>query len=629
MTLNATTSTSESSSESSSESTSTLVPNSIDLPLTIVQWLERYERNGVSPRTLLTQWLAIDRTGDVAWIYRASLEDLKPQLDYLEGHSPQDLPLFGVPFVVKDNIDVKGWPTTAACPAFAYTAQSHAAVVQALQAAGAVCVGKTNMDQFATGLVGTRSPFGAVPNSFNPEYVSGGSSSGSAVLVARGVVPFSLGTDTAGSGRVPAGLNNIVGFKPSPGSVPMAGVVPACRSLDVVSIFALTALDASRVMSCMKSAGDEPLFQPYTAQVGWFPQPQGHMRVGIPKTSYCDPSLGFDQSHAQSLEHAKALGFELVEVDMGLFFEAAALLYDGAFVAERFAAIEPMVKLHAQQMDPVVRQVIEGAQKYSAVDAFKARYRVEEIRQEIQGVWQNLDALMVPTVVTCPSMKAVALDPIGKNSELGRFTNFVNFLGQAAVACPSGIASSGLPFGVTFIAPNGYDRALLELAHLWERNWVHTLGSTGSPVSNSEGTLSLAAPQPHSAPTLLLAVVGAHLSGMPLNGQLIERGARLVSTTRTSANYQLYELAATSPRKPGLFRAQEGGVNIELEVYEMALSQLGSFLTLIPAPLGLGQVELESGQWVHGFICEGVAQSSAKNISEHGGWRHYLSSLDA
>jgi allophanate hydrolase len=226
-------------------------------------------------------------------------------------------------------------------------------------------------------------------------------------------------------------------------------------------------------------------------------------------------------------------------------------------------------------------------------------------------------------------MKAVALDPIGKNSELGRFTNFVNFLGQAAVACPSGITSSGLPFGVTFIAPNGYDRALLELAHLWERDWAHTLGSTGRTVSSAEVILSVAAPQPHSAPTLLLAVVGAHLSGMPLNGQLIERGARLVSTTRTSAHYQLYELAATSPRKPGLFRTQEGGVNIELEVYEMALSQLGSFLTLIPAPLGLGQVELESGQWVHGFICEAVAQSSAKNISEHGGWRHYLSSLHA
>lgn len=594
------------------------------LPITISDWLERYETHPESPRALLKRWRLAQDPQDVAWIYLASVEDLELQLAYLEGYSPKDLPLYGVPFVVKDNIDVAHWPTTAACPSFAYTPESHAQVVQLLQRAGAICVGKSNMDQFATGLVGTRSPFGAVPNSFKPEYVSGGSSSGSAVLVARGIVPFSLGTDTAGSGRVPAGLNNIVGFKPSPGSVPMRGVVPACRSLDVVSIFALNAQDAGRVMSCMQNDGSEPLFQPYEAQLGWFKKTQGVLRLGVPTESFCDASLGFDQSYAKSLEHAKRLGYELVQVDMALLFEVAALLYEGPFVAERYAAIESMMKEQSHLMDPVVKQVIEGAQRYTSVDAFKARYRIEEIRQEIKSLWGRVDALMVPTVVTCPTLAAVAKDPIRKNAELGRFTNFVNFLGQAAVACPSTISESGLPFGVTFIAPNGYDCALLDLAHEWEQDLPITLGSMGLPRMKESNSST---PRAHSSSTVRLAVVGAHLSGMPLHAQLLERSARLLAKTRTSANYQLYELANTLPKKPGLFRVNSGGVNIEVEVYEMALTQLGSFLTLIPSPLGLGQVELESGEWVHGFICEAIALQSAKNISDHGGWRAYLASL--
>lgn len=597
-----------------------------EFPLGIEAWLQAYREQGETPRTLISKWLQAHSKPDVAWITRLGMDQLQEQLNYLEQSNPHELPLYGVPFVVKDNIDLAKVPTSAACPSFAYIPTQSARVVQNLLQAGAICLGKSNLDQFATGLVGARSPYGAVPNTFVSEFVSGGSSSGSAVLVAKGAVPFSLGTDTAGSGRVPAGLNNVVGLKPTPGSLPMQGVVPACQSLDVVSIFALTVGDASKVMKVMEGATDEPKYQNYTLCTSWLGRTHQPIRLGVPLKSGCDKALGFEQSFELALDRASALGFELVRVDMSLLNDAAELLYNGPWVAERYASVESFIKTHADDFDPAVRTVIEGAKAYSASDAFKARYKLEEIRLKVDLLWQSMDALMVPTVATVPTFEALQRDPIGENSKLGQYTNFVNLLGQCAIAAPCSISKSGLPFGVTFIAPGGKDAALIGLVQNWELGLDLPLGCHLKSRVHSK----MSAPMDHlpqSAPSTKLAVVGAHLSGMPLNVQLIERGCRLVGKFQTAPHYQLVDLANTYPKKPGLFRVNNGGVSIELEVYEIPLAELGSFVNLIPHPLGLGKVELLGGEWVSGFICEPIAHEGASDISVFGGWKNYLAAL--
>ncbi len=598
-----------------------------EFPIGIQAWLDAYRDRGETPRALISRWLEAHSISDVAWITRLDLDQLDGQLKYLELHSPQDLPLYGVPFVAKDNIDLALVPTTAACPSYAYIPSQSASVVQNLLQAGAICVGKANLDQFATGLVGARSPYGAVPNTFRPEFVSGGSSSGSAVLVAKGVVPFSLGTDTAGSGRVPAGLNNLVGFKPSPGSVPMQGVVPACKSLDVVSIFALTSSDASRIMRVIEGAQHEPKYQTFTLGSSWLGRTNAPIRLGVPMEPGCDQSLGFDLCYERALERAACMGFELVRVDMSLMYEAADLLYYGPWVAERYASVESFLESNPLDFNPVVRKVIESAKQYSASDAFKARYKLEEIRLKVDSLWQSIDALMVPTVATAPTLLALEKDPILENSKLGQYTNFVNLLGQCAIAVPSFMSVSGLPFGVTFIAPGGKDAALIDLAKTWEKGLDLPLGRHLSGRVQLELSETVQNHMPQSAPSVKLAVVGAHLSGMPLNVQLLDRGCRLIGETQTAPAYRLVDLDNTTPKKPGLFRVDEGGVSITVEVYEMPLAQLGSFLALIPHPLGLGKVELLSGEWVSGFICEPIGEVGARDISEFGGWKKYLATL--
>jgi len=593
----------------------------------IQAWLEAYRNQGEKPRAFLSKWLEAHSEPDVAWITRLGLDQLDGQLKYLEQHSPHDLPLYGVPFVIKDNIDLAQVPTTAACPSFAYTPVQSARVVQNLLQAGAICVGKANLDQFATGLVGARSPYGVVTNTFMPEFVSGGSSSGSAVLVAKGIVPFSLGTDTAGSGRVPAGLNNLVGLKPSPGSIPMQGVVPACKSLDVVSIFALTSSDASLVMRLMEGAQHEPKYQTFTLGSSWLGRSNAPIRLGVPMEPGCDSELGFDLCYERALERAALMGFELVRVDMKLLFSAAELLYNGPWVAERYASVEAFLKSQPVDFNPVVRKVIESAKLYSASDAFKARYKLEEIRLEVDDLWQSIDALMVPTVATAPTFMALEKDPIGENSKLGQYTNFVNLLGQCAIAVPSSISRSGLPFGVTFIAPGGKDASLIGLAQTWEKGLDLPLGCHLPGRSQLELVGVVQNHMPQSAPSVKLAVVGAHLTGMPLNAQLVERGSRLIGEFHTAPAYKLVDLANTMPKKPGLFRVGEGGVSIALEVYEIPLTQLGSFLTLVPHPLGLGKIELLNGEWVSGFICEPIAELGARDISEFGSWKKYLATL--
>jgi len=590
-----------------------------DHPLTLADWRAAYARPGASPRTLLAPLLARRSAGDPAWIHHCSDAFLDAQFTRLEAAAPAGLPLYGVPFAVKDNIDVAGLPTTAACPAFAYTPERHATVVQRLLDAGAVLVGKTNLDQFATGLVGTRSPYGEVPNSFDPAYVSGGSSSGSASVVARGLVAFALGTDTAGSGRVPAGFNNLVGLKPTPGSVPMAGVLPACRTLDVVSVLALTVADAAQVMAVVEGAADEVRFQQAAPRPAWFGDGRT-LRVGVPARPACDPAVGYAGAFGEALDQLRALGIEPVPIDMEPFDEVARLLYDGPWVAERRAVVQALMARQPEAMDPVVRQVIAAAERHDATAAFIGRYRLETLRQRLAPLWRGIDLLFLPTSPTCPTRAAVAAEPIRRNAELGRFTNFVNLLGLAALALPSGFTPAGLPFGITLVAPGGSDAALVELGARWESARALPLGARLRAANAADVALQR---RPAAQPTLALAVVGAHLEGMPLHGQLRERGCRLVQRTRTAPAYRLFALPATQPPKPGLARvgADEQGHAIEVEVYEMPLDQVGSFLALIPPPLGLGSVQLADGCRVHGFICEPAALADAVDISAWGGWR--------
>jgi len=566
------------------------------------------------------------RGGDPAWITVASEEQLEAQLAQLAGLDPAACPLYGVPFAVKDNIDVSGWTTTAACPEFAYVASQTATVVTALMRAGAVLLGKTNLDQFATGLVGTRSPFGAVPNTFSPEHVSGGSSSGSASAVARGLVAFALGTDTAGSGRVPAGFNNLIGLKPTPGAVSTAGVVPACRTLDCVSLLALTAADAAAVYAVMAEAAapqaDEPRFQRPPSPRFAFP---AQLRVGLPDEAFFT-SPAYRALFEQAASHLDTLGWFRDRFDLAPFSAVATLLYQGPWTAERYAVAGACIERGGAGIDPTVARVIGAGRGYSAVDAFNALYRVRELEAQTRSVWSLFDVLMVPTAPGLPTLAELAAEPVARNSELGTYTNFVNLLGLSAVALPFGFTPEGLPFGVTFIAPGGCDWALAELAAQWQRALKLPLGAKLRAPAATDALITTTPPG-----TLPLAVVGAHLSGMPLHHQLVERGARLRQITTTTASYRLYALPGTQPAKPGLVRAAGAvtqGAAIAVEVYDMPMDTLGSFLAGIPAPLGLGRIELADGRWVNGFICEPCALEGAEDISAWGGWREYLRGRD-
>jgi len=619
-----------------------------DLPLTIQAWLHAYA-GGADPRLLLAGCLARARrdSPESVWIHLASDAELESQLQALEVMARQHPdrhallekhPLFGVPYAVKDNIDIEGVATTDACAAYSRSAAKSAGVVKRLQAAGAVWLGKTNLDQFATGLVGTRSPYGKPASVFSPGHISGGSSSGSAVAVAAGLVPFALGTDTAGSGRVPAGYNQVVGLKPTPGRVGASGVVPACRSLDCVSVFALSAADAAHVLSLAEGPDEDDVysaFAPGPAVLSSGVSPPGALRIGVPAaprfTSF-DGVTDFAPAWTQALERARELGHQLVPLDFTPLHRIAELLYTGPWVAERYCVIEDLLTSNPEALDPSVRAIIGSATRYSAADAFKGQYTLQALRREAQALWSQADVLLVPTAPGHPRFSDVAAEPLLINATLGLYTNFVNLLGWCALALPSGSASLGarLPFGVTFIAPPRHDAALAALGRTWQEQTDLPLGITGARLSDAALQPALAQPlrSPASRPTLALAVVGAHLSGMPLNGQLRERGAQLALATTTSDCYRLFALPNTAPPKPGLMRCAEGeGRAIEVEVWDVPLEHVGSFLALVPPPLGLGSLELAGGRWVHGFICEGHALAGARDISAHGGWRAYMRSL--
>lgn len=528
------------------------------------------------------------------------------------------MPLLGVPFAVKDNIDTAGIETTCGCADFAYNPCHSATVVAKLEAAGAILIGKTNLDQFATGLVGTRSPYGEVRNPFNPDYVSGGSSSGSAAAVALGLVPFALGTDTAGSGRVPAGFCNLVGIKPTPGLVSTHGVFPACRSLDCVSVFSHTVADGWRVLSLLSGVDARDA---YSRRIEALPPLVRKVRFGVPAPLEFLGDTQAEQAFAAALGALKKQPeFEFVDIPMAPFAEVARLLYEGPWVAERRLALGEFFVDHGNRIDPVVREIIGQAQGKTALDAFDAMYRLEAGKRMAEGVFEKIDVLLVPTSPTIHTRAAIATAPIPRNSDFGYYTNFVNLLGMCALAMPGPFRRDGLPAGVTLIAPGGGDHRIAELARRLEPALHGRLGLGIVPPPRKASPLE---PLPNSDPTVRIAVVGAHLSGMPLNWQLVERQGRLICATRTAPVYRLFALPESTPPKPGLIRVRDGGSTIELELWEMPLAQYGSFVAGIPAPLGIGTLELEDGSTVQGFLCEAAATEGAEDITQYGGWRAY------
>ena len=555
----------------------------------IATLLAAYSDGSSTPRSVIRELLPqLDRDPAV-WISRFADNELLARAEDLE-RTPQ-LPLYGIPFAVKDNIDVAGLPTTAACPDFSYTPTESAPVVQLLLDAGAICIGKTNLDQFATGLVGIRSPHGVPKNPYGADFIPGGSSAGSAVAVAGGLVAFSLGTDTAGSGRVPAAFNNLFGWKPTRGLLSTRGVVPACRTLDCVSVFANSAADVQSVLRVVSVFDKDDSFARNTPLHPCRPV----WRVGIPRPDQLEffGDAGYADLWMEAVDGIHGRGLTVIEVDFSPFLEAARLLYEGPWVAERYLATKELLDRRPEAFHPVTRTIIENGRLGSAADGFAAQYRLAELRRQSEAVWESVDVLCTPTAGTIYKISEVEADPVRLNSRLGYYTNFLNLLDLSGLAVPAGFRADGLPFGITFIARAFEDASLLSLA-----------GAT-----------------PDETGTMQIAVCGAHMTGLPLNGQLTSRRGELFSTARTAPVYRMFAL---DEKRPGLVRVPEGGASLELEVWRIPESEAGSFLAGIPSPLGLGRVLLADGTSVCGFLCEQIATAGKPDITEHGGWRYWL-----
>ncbi|MCG7907479.1 MAG: allophanate hydrolase [Candidatus Thiodiazotropha taylori] len=557
------------------------------------------------------------------WIHLLSEAEQAHYLDRLQQLDLARFPLWGIPFAIKDNIDLNEIPTTAACIEFAYTPTASATVVERLIAAGAIPVGKTNLDQFATGLNGTRSPWGACRNAFEPDYISGGSSSGSAVSVALGLASFSLGTDTAGSGRVPACFNNLIGLKPSRGLLSTKGLVPACRSLDCITVFTCDSDDANLVLSVAEAydADDEySRNNPFQNQQRQYGERQGPLKIGV----IPDQQLNFfgDQAYQQAyrdtLKQLETDGIEFVEIDYQPFAEAARLLYEGPWVAERYLATQPLIDDNPQALYPVVREIIEPGKSLQASSLFKAQYRLSGLKAVCDRQLAAVDCLLTPTAGTCFTIEQMLEEPILRNSQLGYYTNFMNLLDLASVAVPTQMTASGLPFGITLVGDAFTDRVLLSIAKRIHRQFELNLGASQYELQSA----SQPAVGDHSE--IDVVVCGAHLQGLPLNWQLTERGATLKAKTETAPIYRMYALPGGPPARPGLILDEVEGAAIEVEVWSMPQSQFGSFVAAIPSPLGIGKLQLADGSEASGFICEPYAISKAEEITGFGGWKAYL-----
>lgn len=594
-----------------------------ELDISISGLKKHYANNDFSPRELVAYLTELYKSEQATnenpiWIRQLGESELNEYLTQLESKS-KDLPLYGVPFAIKDNIDLKKIPTTAACKAFAYEPNNSATVVKLLIEAGAIPMGKTNLDQFATGLVGTRSPFGACKNAFNEEYISGGSSSGSAVAVAKHWVSFSLGTDTAGSGRVPASLNNLIGLKPTKGLLSTAGVVPACRSLDCVSIFALDAMDANTVLDVAAKFDEQDAYSRNNAFSNgprYFNLPSNKPVVGIPSLNQLE-FFGDAESKALFDEFIKSGVFEFKEIDLQPFVEAAKLLYQGPWVTERYIAAKELVDNSPDDLLPEINTIISGGKGKSADELFLAQYQLKAYEQICHGILDTVDAIATPTNGTEYKISEVQTDPISLNSNMGYYTNFMNLIDLSAISVPVGFKSSGVGFGVTLFAKAFCDKKLLGYAAMLQNNLQLSRG-INSPYKQQSATSK------EASNFIEVAVCGAHLDGLPLNWQLVERGAHLVKNSFTSKNYQFFKLEGGPPFRPGLKRVGSDGESIEVEVWSVPSEVFGSFVSEIPAPLGIGKVELADGSWVTSFICEPYGLDSAEDITEFKSWRAYM-----
>lgn len=595
-------------------------------------WRRAYQSGELTPEDVVS-WLAQIDAEDPAWICLATPEVVRAQVEQLPERRARRgvgrLPLDGVPFAIKDNIDAAGWTTTAACPSFARVAATDAVIVARLLEAGAILIGKTNLDQFATGLVGTRSPYGIVPSSFDAERIGGGSSSGSAAVVAKGLVPFALGTDTAGSGRVPAAFHNVVGYKPTRGRFSTRGLVPACRTLDCPSIFALTVDDAAEVAALLDHY--DPL-DPYSRRPVPPPPPTIQPRIVVPAELEFFGDRMAEDAFARARMVVEGLGLTLQPTDFRPFRELADLLYSASWVAERSLVAGDLLAGPPEALDPTVRAILLGGRSRTAEEAFAAEYRRAELARVIDRVFEQADVLMVPTTPTVYRVSEVLADPIATNAHLGTYTNFTNLADLCALALPGPFRDDRFPAGVTLLARAHHERTLVDLARRLETALDLSLGATGRRRSAEEAAPSIPPSSELGDELVALAVVGAHLSGMPLNGQLTSRSARLLGTRRTSPRYELRLLAGAGVRRPGLFRVEAppgGERGIEVELWALPLGQVGSFLQLIPAPLGLGSIELEDGTWVRGFICEPWGRAGSVDITHFGGFRAFISGAAA
>ena len=552
-----------------------------------------------------------------------SLRDEKDALADAEALNAKDaasLPLLGIPIAVKDNIDVLGLPTTAACPAFSYMPTHDSTAVAKLRAAGAIVIGKTNLDQFATGLVGVRSPYGIPVNPIRADLIPGGSSSGSAVAVSAGLVPLALGTDTAGSGRVPAMLNNLVGLKPSLGLISNAGLVPACRTLDCISVFSLTVDDAMSALSVMSGADaadpfsrDRPL-DPMTA----FP---GQLRLGVPRAGQLIffGDRDSEKDYGEALKRWTSLGATLVEFDLEPFYETARLLYEGPWIAERYLVIRDLLASSPESIHPVTREITAAGARLTAADTFAALYRLQALRRIAERTFTNLDAIVLPTAPTAYSTAQVLANPIELNSRLGTYTNFVNLLDLCGLALPAAMRDDGTPFGITLLAPAGRDAQLASIGRVFHADTQLKMGSKGLTQPPLAALASSA-----RGDEIVIAVVGAHLSGMALNGELQALEARLLQEAVTAPDYRLYALDTTPP-KPGMLRVEPGaGSAIKLELWALSAAAFGKFVAAIPPPLSIGTIRLADGRGVKGFIVEPAAITGARDISAFGGWRAFM-----